>query len=114
MTRALSFVFLDGREVEGSTPRAVFEALRKGEASAPDDLGRYLDLLASREALTFSVVPDVGAAGADVDVRCRQALASFIEHGWLRVKKAPATWPPQPRRPHAAAVALAKTRLTAA
>lgn len=112
MSRALSFVYLDGREVEGSSPREVFEALRDGEASAPDDLGRYLDLLSSREALAFSVVPDVGAAGADVDLRCRQALSSFIQQGWLRVKRAQATWPPQPRRPHA--VTTAKTPSPAA
>jgi hypothetical protein len=112
MSRALSFVYLDGREIEGSSPREVFEALRGGEPGAPDDLGCYLDLLCSREALMFSVAPDVGAPDADIDLRCRQALASFIQQGWLRVKKAPpATWPPRPRprpgsvtkmRPHAA------------
>ena len=56
MSRSLSFVYLDGREVEGSSPRQVLEALRDGDAAAPPhDLGRFLDLVSSRGALTFSV-----------------------------------------------------------
>ncbi len=35
MNRSLSFVYLDGREVEGSSPRGVLEALRDGDAAAP-------------------------------------------------------------------------------
>ncbi len=40
MSRSLAFVYLDGREVEGSSPRQVLEALRDGDAAAaPRDLG---------------------------------------------------------------------------
>jgi len=67
MNRSLSFVYLDGREVEGSSPRGVLEALRDGDAAAPPhDLGRFLDLVSSRGALTFSVTLEVGEPGADL------------------------------------------------
>ncbi len=98
MSRCLSFVYLDGREVEGSSPRGVLEALRDGDAAAPPhDLGRFLDLVSSRGALMFSVTLEVGEPGADLDGRCRQALASLIQHGWLRVKKSKVSWPPRAR-----------------
>ncbi|PYQ40423.1 MAG: hypothetical protein DMF77_18440 [Acidobacteria bacterium] len=98
MSRSLAFVYLDGREVEGSSPRQVLEALRDGDVAAPPhDLGRFLDLVSSRGALTFSVTLEVGEPGADLDGRCRQALTSLIQHGWLRVKKTSASWPPRAR-----------------
>jgi len=99
MSRSLSFVYLDGREVKGSSARGVLEALRDGDAAAapPHDLGRFLDLVSSRGALTFSVTLEVGEPGADLDGRCRQALASLIQHGWLRVKKSKINWPPRAR-----------------
>ncbi len=99
MSRCLSFVYLDGREIEASSPREVFEALRTGEPGAPADLGRHLDLLYSRGILMFSVVLDVGATDGDLDARCRQALASLLRHGWLRIKRTEPTWPPRRRRP---------------
>jgi hypothetical protein len=98
MSRSLSFVYLDGREVEGSSPRQVLEALRDGDAAAPPhDLGRFLDLVSTRGALTLSATLEVGEPGADLDRRCRQALTSLIQHGWLRVKKTSASWPPRAR-----------------
>ncbi|HEU0107218.1 MAG TPA: hypothetical protein VFT38_13660 [Vicinamibacteria bacterium] len=101
MSRSLSFVYLDGREVEGSSPRQVLEALRDGDAAAPPrDLGRFLDLVSSRGALTFSVTLEVGEPGADLNGRCRQALTSLIQHGWLRVKKSDGSGP---HRPHTSA-----------
>jgi hypothetical protein len=97
MSRNLTFVYLDGREIEGSSPREVIEALRAGESSAPEDLGRFLDLVYSRAALTFSIALDVGDARANIDARCRAALASLIQHGWLRLKQRTAAWPlPRP------------------
>ena len=93
MSRSLTFVYLDGREIQGTTPREVLEALRAGESASPIDLGRFLDLTYSRAALTFSIALDVGVAGASLDVRCRAALASLIQHGWLRVKEDRISWP---------------------
>ena len=93
MSRILTFVYLDGREIQGATPREVLEALRAGESASPSDLGRFLDLIYSRAALTFSIALDVGDARASVDVRCRLALASLIQHGWLRVKEDRVSWP---------------------
>jgi hypothetical protein len=45
-------VLIDGREVVSDSPRSFFEALRQGEPNAPADLGRYLELVRSRGALT--------------------------------------------------------------
>ena len=98
MSTSLSFVYLDGREVEGSSPRQVLEALRDGDAAAPPhDLGRFLALVSTRGGLTFSATLEVGEPGADLDGRCRQALTSLIQHGWLRVKKTSTSWPPRAR-----------------
>jgi hypothetical protein len=111
MSRSLTFVYLDGREIEGSSPREVIEALRAGESSAPEDLGRFLDLVYGRAALTFSIALDVGDARANIDARCRAALASLVQHGWLRIKEDRVSWPrarpTEPmadRKPRAAAV----------
>ena len=93
MRRSLTFAYVDGREIQGATPREVLEALRAGESAAPSDLGRFLDLIYSRAALTFSIALDVGDPRASVDVRCRVALASLIQHGWLRVKEDRVSWP---------------------
>ena len=35
MSRSLTFVYLDGREIQGATPREVLEALRAGEPTRP-------------------------------------------------------------------------------
>jgi hypothetical protein len=51
MSRSLTFVYLDGREIRGATPREVLEALRAGESASPLDLGRVLDLPPGRSAL---------------------------------------------------------------
>ena len=93
MSRSLTFVYLDGREIRGATPREVLEALRAGESASPSDLGRFLDLIYTRAALTFSIALDVGDPGASLDVRCRAALTSLIQHGWLRVKEDRVSWP---------------------
>ena len=93
MSRSLTFVYLDGREIQGTTPREVLEALRAGESASPIDLGRFLDLVYTRAALTFSIALDVGVPGGSLDVRCRAALASLIQHGWLRVKEDRVSWP---------------------
>jgi hypothetical protein len=93
MSRSLTFVYLDGREIRGSSPREVLQALRDGESAAPGDLGRFLDLIYSRAALTFSIALDVGDPRASVDARCRAALSSLVQHGWLRVKEDRVSWP---------------------
>jgi hypothetical protein len=93
MSRSLTFVYLDGREIRGCSPREVMEALRAGESAPPGDLGRFLDLVYSRAALTFSIALDVGDPRASLDARCRVALSSLVQHGWLRVKKDRVAWP---------------------
>ena len=93
MSRSLTFVYLDGREIQGATPREVLEALRAGESASPSDLGRFLDLVYSRAALTFSIALDVGDPRASLDARCRAALASLVQHGWLRIKEDRVSWP---------------------
>src|SRR5438477_531909 len=98
MAHSLSFVFLDGREIAASTPRGVIEALRAAEPEAPADLGRYLAMLAIRAAIVFDIALDVGAPGADIDVRCRHTLSSMLAHGWLRVKGVTPPWRPRERR----------------
>jgi|KBSSwiStaDraftv2_1062776.scaffolds.fasta_scaffold3598544_1 hypothetical protein len=93
MSRSLTFVYLDGREIQGVTPREVLEALRAGEPGSASDLGRFLDLIYSRAALTFSIALDVGDPRASLDARCRAALASLVQHGWLRIKEDRVSWP---------------------
>ena len=93
MSRSLTFVYLDGREIRGATPREVLEALRDGESAPPGDLGRFLDLVYTRAALTFSIALDVGDPRASLDVRCRVALTSLLQHGWLRIKEDRVSWP---------------------
>jgi hypothetical protein len=93
MSRSLTFVYLDGREIQGSTPREILEALRAGESSSPADLGRFLDLIYSRAALTFSIALDVGDPRSSLDARCRVSLTSLVQHGWLRVKEDRVSWP---------------------
>jgi len=113
MSRNLSFVYMDGREVVASSPRQVFEALREGDTSAPDDLGRYLDLLYGRGALMFSINLEVGSPSAELDGRCRQALASLIQHGWLRIKKTPVARRRRRVTPKEEAVEAVELRATA-
>jgi hypothetical protein len=93
MSRSLTFVYVDGREIQGESPRDVLEALRAGESASPADLGRFLDLIYTRAALTFSIALDVGDPRQSLDLRCRAALASLIQHGWLRVKEDRVSWP---------------------
>jgi hypothetical protein len=111
MSRSLTFVYLDGREIQGCTPREVLEGLRAGESAAPSDLGRFPDLIYSRAALTFSIALDVGDPRASVDARCRVALSSLVQHGWLRVKEDRASWP---RARPTASMADRKARAAAA
>ena len=99
MPRTLSFVYLDGRDIEASTPCGVIEALRAGEPNAPLDLDRYLDFLCRRGAVMFGVALDVGIAESGLEVRCRRALSSLLQNGWLRAKAAAPVWPPRERRP---------------
>ena len=107
MTPSLSFVYVDGREIEASSPTGVVEALRVGERGAPSDLGRFLDVLATRAALRYHITIDVGGPLEATDARCRRALASLVKLGWLRVNKPQAAvWPPRERpRPTPAAIA---------
>ena len=93
MPQSRRFVFLDGREVEAASPLGFFEALRRTERIPPADLGRFLDLIYSRAALTFSIALDVGDPRASLDARCRAALASLVQHGWLRIKEDRVSWP---------------------
>jgi hypothetical protein len=113
MSRSVSFVYLDGREIVASSPRQVFEALREGESTAPEDLGRYLDLLYGRGALMFSISLEVGSPSAALDARCKQALASLIQHGWLRIKKAPPARRPRRVTPADEAVETVELRAIA-
>jgi hypothetical protein len=101
MSRNLWFTYVDGREIAAASPREVMESLRAGDTSGPEDLGRFLDVLRIRGERAFAHVLDVGAAGDDLDLRCRKALVSLVEHGWLRVMKPEATWFPRERRPQA-------------
>ena len=101
MSRNLWFTYVDGREIAAASPRQVIESLRAGDTSGPEDLGRFLDLLAARGQRAFTHVLDVGSAADDLDLRCRKALVSLIEHGWLRVMKPETVWPPRERRPPA-------------
>jgi hypothetical protein len=106
MSRNLWFTYVDGREIAAASPREVMESLRADDPAAPQDLGHFLDLLRVRGERAH--VLDVGAPGDDLDLRCRKALVSLIGHGWLRVMKSEATWPPRERRPQAiGATALA-------
>jgi hypothetical protein len=98
MSRKLWFTYVDGREIAAASPRAVLESLRAGDASAPEDLGHFLDLLCQRSQLAFAHTLDVGGPGEDLDLRCRKTVVSLIQHGWLRVSKPAATWPPRERR----------------
>ena len=107
MTPSLSFVYVDGREIAASSPAGVVEALRAGERGAPSDLGRFLDVLATRAALRYHITIDVGGPLEATDARCRRALASLVKLGWLRVNT-PQTpvWPPRERPRPAPAVPL--------
>ena len=98
MSRKLWFTYVDGREIAAASPRAVLESLRAGDPSTPQDLGHFLELLGNRSAGAFGHTLDVGIAGEDLDLRCRKAVVSLIQHGWLRVSKPEATWPPRERR----------------
>jgi hypothetical protein len=108
MTPSFSFVYVDGREIEASSPAGVIEALRAAERGAPSDLGRFLDVLATRAALRYHITIDVGGPLEATDARCRRALASLVKLGWLRVnKREAAVWPPRERPRPTPAVALA-------
>ncbi len=81
MTR---FSYLDGREVEADSPMALFDRLRQTEYIPPATLDRYLDLIRSRASLGFGLQVDVGETGEELETRCRRALASLVNHGWIR------------------------------
>ena len=98
MARNLWFTYVDGREIVAATPREALESLRAGDTTAPGDLEQFLELLWVRGESTFANRLDVGLAGEDIDLRCRKALVSLIQHGWLRVMKPDAVWPPVARR----------------
>jgi hypothetical protein len=98
MTPNLSFVYVDGSQIQASTPVGVFEILRAAEPGAPSNLGRFLDVLSTRAGLRYQITIDVGGPLEAIDVRCRRALASLVKLGWLRVHKTPAVvWPPRER-----------------
>jgi hypothetical protein len=108
MTPNLSFVYVDGSEIQASSPVGVFEALRAAERGAPSDLGRFLDVLSTRAGLRYHITIDVGEPLEAIDLRCRRALASLVKLGWLRVHKTPAVvWPPRERLRPTATAALA-------
>jgi hypothetical protein len=98
MARNLWFTYVDGREIVAATPREALESLQMGDATAPEDLGRFLDLLAANAQVASGDTLNVGVPGEDVGVRCRKALVSLTQHGWLRVMKPEAVWPPAARR----------------
>jgi len=98
MARNLWFTYVDGREIVATTPREALESLQMGDATAPEDLGRFLDLLAANAQVATGDTLEVGAPGEELDVRCRKALVSLVQHGWLRVLKPQAVWPPAARR----------------
>lgn len=108
MTRNLWFTYVDGREIAAATPREALESLQAGDATAPEHLGRFLDLLAANAQVASGHTLDVGFPGEDLELRCRKALVSLTRHGWLRVMKPEAVWPPVSRRaPASGAQALA-------
>lgn len=83
------FIYVDGREIEAGSAMEFFEKLREGETLPPADLGRYLDLIHSRGLLGFGVNLDLGARGGEIASRCQRALASLINHGWVRLSGRP-------------------------
>jgi len=78
------FAYFDGREVDADSAASLIEGLRRLEPSPPQDLDRYLDLVRSRAALGFGIVVDVGQRGDGLEARCRRAVASLVNLGWLR------------------------------
>ena len=109
MSRSLTFVYLDGREIRGATPREVLEALRNGESASPLDLGRFLDS-STPAPPSPSRSRSTSALGASLDVRCRAAVTSLIQHGWLRIKEDRGAWP----RPRGSASMAERKASTAA
>jgi hypothetical protein len=107
MARNLWFTYVDGREIVAATPREALESLRAGDTTASEDLEQFLELLWVRGETTFANRLDVGVPGEDIDVRCRKALMSLIQHGWLRVLKPEAVWPPAGRRAGGVSAAFA-------
>ena len=85
MGRTRRFTLLTGQDIDADSAVSFFQALRLTETVPPPDLPRYLDLIRSRGALGFGVDLDVGIPGTDISARCRQALASLIRHGWVRL-----------------------------
>jgi len=81
MTR---FSYLDGREVEADSAVTLFDRLRQTEYVPPASVDRYLDLIRSRASLGFGIRVDVGETGEELEARCRRALASLLNHGWIR------------------------------
>jgi hypothetical protein len=115
MTPNLSFVYVDGSEIQASSPAGVFEALRAAEPGAPSSLGRFLDVLSTRAGLRYHITIDVGEPLEAIELRCRRALASLVKLGWLRVNKTPAVaWPPRERARPTAIAALMSTAVTSA
>jgi hypothetical protein len=78
---------MDGREILACSPVEVFERLRDREHVPPAELGRYLDLLRSRGAIGFGVDLDVGLPDQGIERRCERAMASLMNHGWLRMSE---------------------------
>ena len=65
-----------------------------GDATAPEDLGRFLDLLAAHAQVASGDTLDVGAPGDELDVRCRKALVSLSSTAGC-ASKPEAVWPPR-------------------
>lgn len=84
MTRPQRFTYIDGREVVADSAVAFFEALWRQEFLPPYSLERYLDLIRNRGAVGFGIRIDVGTPEDDLTTRCKRALASLINHGWVR------------------------------
>jgi hypothetical protein len=89
VTTSRAFRYIDGREVMADSPVAFFERLMEGEYRPPESLDRYLDLIRSRAARGFGIQIDAGEPGQELGERCRRALASLLDQGWVRVLPRP-------------------------
>lgn len=76
--------FRDGRWVDASTAVEFFDRLRRTEREPPQDLHRYLDLIKNRAAIIFGVYLDVGGPWLGIEDRCRKAMLSLLQAGWVR------------------------------
>jgi hypothetical protein len=98
MSQSRRFVVVDGREVEASSPVGFFQALQRTERVPPAALGHYLDLIQRRAAFYYRLDLDLGDPTLDAAARCDVALASLMDHGWVRMNPACPTHPAP--RPH--------------